>query len=364
MAENEAATTAETPVAISREERHSTDYAADRITGLLSGAETPTEEPGDEPSAPSVQAAEEVSAEEVGAEQPETETATSESDDAPTEPEDKPELPSTIEELAQAFEAEPERFNDLKVKAKIDGEDVEVTLSEALAGYQRTADYTRKTTELSEQRQHFESAVTEAEAELRTRAQSLASRTLALKSLVVGKEPNWSALLNDPDPRKYQQAKHRWEAANQAFTQAEQTARAELQRVQAQQQEQFTKHLQTEHQKMVTTWPELADPSGPQANQIRSYLKERGFSEQDINGIADSRMIGVVLDAIKAHAVNAAQPSKKLVKPKPTRTVKPSAPATGADAKADKLAAARRNARRNPKDMRAAGDRILAILGD
>lgn len=41
---------------------------------------------------------------------------------------------------------------------KVDGETVEVTLKEALAGYQRQADYTRKMQALSEERKQFEEA--------------------------------------------------------------------------------------------------------------------------------------------------------------------------------------------------------------
>jgi hypothetical protein len=46
------------------------------------------------------------------------------------------------------------------VRVKVDGEDVEVPLPEALAGYSRTADYTRKTQELAAQRQQAEYALT------------------------------------------------------------------------------------------------------------------------------------------------------------------------------------------------------------
>ena len=46
------------------------------------------------------------------------------------------------------------------VRVKVDGEDEEVPLAEALTGYSRTADYTRKTQELAEQRQQAEYALT------------------------------------------------------------------------------------------------------------------------------------------------------------------------------------------------------------
>lgn len=47
-------------------------------------------------------------------------------------------------------------FANHYVTIKVDGEDVKVPLSEALAGYSRQADYTRKTQELAEQRQQLQ----------------------------------------------------------------------------------------------------------------------------------------------------------------------------------------------------------------
>lgn len=68
----------------------------------------------------------------------------------------------------QAPPPEPERSyleldDDLAnryVRVKVDGEDVEVPLQEALSGYSRTADYTRKTQDLANQRQQAEYALT------------------------------------------------------------------------------------------------------------------------------------------------------------------------------------------------------------
>ena len=69
-----------------------------------------------------------------------------------------------VEELGEAgVIEEPELFdftqyNDKFVKLQVDGEEVQVPLQEALAGYQRQADYTRKTQELSEQKKQVQYA--------------------------------------------------------------------------------------------------------------------------------------------------------------------------------------------------------------
>lgn len=57
-----------------------------------------------------------------------------------------------------------EEYGSKTVVIKVDGEMVEVPLSEALAGYQRQSDYTRKTQELSKQKQDVQTASALAEA--------------------------------------------------------------------------------------------------------------------------------------------------------------------------------------------------------
>jgi len=55
---------------------------------------------------------------------------------------------------------DPTEYADRYVPVKVGGETLEVPLREALDGYSRTADYTRKTQELAQQRQQAEYALT------------------------------------------------------------------------------------------------------------------------------------------------------------------------------------------------------------
>lgn len=55
-------------------------------------------------------------------------------------------------------------FGDKYVKLKVDGEELDVPFKEALSGYQRQADYTRKTQELASQRESLQHAATLAQA--------------------------------------------------------------------------------------------------------------------------------------------------------------------------------------------------------
>lgn len=60
---------------------------------------------------------------------------------------------------AEDFDApilDVDQYSDHYITVKVDGEDVRVPLSEAIAGYSRQADYTRKTQELATQKQELQ----------------------------------------------------------------------------------------------------------------------------------------------------------------------------------------------------------------
>jgi hypothetical protein len=81
---------------------------------------------------------------------------------------ENPVVDGQVEESIQVAEAPAEeevdlfdytQFADNKVKLQVDGEEIIVPLAEAIAGYQRQADYTRKTQEVSEQRKQAQFGV-------------------------------------------------------------------------------------------------------------------------------------------------------------------------------------------------------------
>lgn len=70
--------------------------------------------------------------------------------------------PDSSEDYAAAESSilDIDQYSSYEVPVKIDGEELRVPLSEAIAGYQRQADYTRKTQELAEQKQALQFAAT------------------------------------------------------------------------------------------------------------------------------------------------------------------------------------------------------------
>jgi hypothetical protein len=106
-----------------------------------------------------------------------------------------------------------DEYADKPVKLNVAGEEIDVPLKEALAGYQRQADYTRKTQELSEQRKQvqFGSALQEA-------LQNDPKSTLELLKQHYGLEEQQSSedeLLLDPVEKQYRQLESRMKAFEQ-----------------------------------------------------------------------------------------------------------------------------------------------------
>ena len=115
-----------------------------------------------------------------------------------------------------------DEYGDKYVSVSVGGEDIRVPLKEALSGYQRQADYTRKTQELGEQRRQVQFG-----AALQEALQNDPQGTLSLLSqhYGVGQQPSEEEeLYMDPVEKQYRQL----ESRVQAFEQEK--ARAELER--------------------------------------------------------------------------------------------------------------------------------------
>jgi predicted metal-dependent hydrolase len=125
------------------------------------------------------------------------------------------EVTDVVESLSEAeIELLPvDEFGDKYVSVQVNGEDVKVPLKEALSGYQRQADYTRKTQELSEQRRQVQFG-----AALQEALQSDPEKTLELLSQHYGINKSISAeeeLDLDPVEKQYRHLEQRVQAFEQ-----------------------------------------------------------------------------------------------------------------------------------------------------
>ena len=119
-----------------------------------------------------------------------------------------------------------DEYGDKYVSVSVGGEDIRVPLKEALSGYQRQADYTRKTQELSEQRKQVQFG-----AALQEALQNDPNGTLALLSQHYGvaQQPSEEEeLYMDPVEKQYRQLDQRLAAFEQqkAMDQLEKTVQS------------------------------------------------------------------------------------------------------------------------------------------
>lgn len=150
--------------------------------------------------------------------------------DTPTE-----EVVDTSAAGQEAVTAEPEvpvlpidDYADYRVPVKIDGEEQLVPLADAIGGYQRQADYTRKTQEVAQMREQLETAAALQQALEDNPAQTLAILQAIYKDADVEAA---EAEMLDPQEARLRQLETWYEAEQQRATEAQ--VQAELDRIHA-----------------------------------------------------------------------------------------------------------------------------------
>ena len=157
--------------------------------------------------------------------------ATDPAEDEPNPDEGTPEGTEEADQFAKLLAANP----DLKVKIKVNGETIEVPLSELPNGYSRTEDYKAKTTAVAEERRAIEAQKAALEPTLKAQyANQLEEATNLFAQfdpvLSEARQIDWEALKKH-DPAAYVQAQDTVQAridAIQHMTQQVERTRAEI----------------------------------------------------------------------------------------------------------------------------------------
>ena len=181
---------------------------------------------------------------------------------------------------------------------KVDGEEQEVTLDELRNGYQRQADYTRKSQALAEQRKAYEANLQAIQSEREQYSQALQMMVAQQKNELSQYENiDWKTLKED-DPMEYTEKRLEFQEARDKIARVQQ----EQQRVAAEQQQrvqqQLSEIMQTEFTKLKEALPAYVDPSSNLKNELRDYGLSLGFSQQDLDSISDHRVVLVLHKAM------------------------------------------------------------------
>lgn len=248
-----------------------------------------------------------------------------------------------LEEEAPEEQPEPEAEtteDDPLVKIKVNGEEIEVPLSELKNGYQRQADYTRKTMEVAEQRKQAEAEAQKATQE-RTQYQQNLQRMQAQLEVALQEHQSldWEQLIQT-DPQEYLRQKHLFEQRQAAWqqNQQEQYRLSQIEQAQEiQRRQDYIKHQQAE---LLAKLPEWSDPKKAQAESaaIRSYLLEQGYTADVVDNLAEANMVVTARKAMLYDQMIAkAQATQKKVAALPTKVEKPG---TGANPGLDRRTSA------------------------
>jgi hypothetical protein len=279
------------------------------------------------------QAFEALLAEESGEQAPEKAQAETDeveaSGDVEAEAGEQGEVPEEVEASSESDESEESKQPDEPptFTVKIDGKEEAVPLDELLKGYQRTADYTRKTQALAEQRKAAEAELNAVREERATYSQLLTALQQQLQQQQ--ESPVDMERLYREDPiewvRQTELARQRSEklAASQA----------ELQRLNTLQQQEVQRAMQArlkeEASLLVSAIPEWRDEKTAKAEKsalIEFGVKE-GFTPDDLKGVVDHRVVKVLRKAMMFDQIMSKQQSIKpnVVAPK-AKTVAPGNP--------------------------------------
>ena len=290
-----------------KEAQTDVDKAANAVFGLLNPKE---EEEIGKSEAPK---------EEIKQDSPEPQNEESETDQ-PQEQEIKEEesQEETSEDVSQDEEQsdvqeKPDSTEEQLHKVKVAGQEFDVTLDELRNGYQRDADYRRKTEELSNDRKNFQSESEKQRLDYSQKLNEL-NQSLSIAQQDLNAEINSADLdkLYDEDPTEAARVERKLKKKQDALNQS-------LQKAQAEQKQQFETFLQDQQRKLVSKMPEFSDPakaSSLKAN-MKNTLNNYGFNDQEVAQVYDHRIVMLVNDAMKYRSMQNSKPNlaKKISKP-------------------------------------------------
>ena len=239
------------------------------------------------------------------------------SEETPAEASDE-----SAEEQAEASEEEQ------TVTIKIDGKDVEVPITELKNGYQRQADYTRKTMEVAEQRKAADADLSNIAAERMELQASLAKAQAVLESsLETQKNIDWENLIRN-DPNEYLLQKHLFDQRQADLRQNLQDQSQISQKISQDQQQNYQNYLAKQQDELLAKLPSWKNPEVAKAEKlaIREYLLTNGFDQKQVDTVADAKAVQLALKAMKYdEMISKASVATKQVQKLPTKVEKPSA---------------------------------------
>jgi hypothetical protein len=271
----------------------------------------------------------------------------SEGETSEADAENQVELPQSIEQLAESMGVDVTTLLSMKARAKIDGQESEVALADLLKSYQLEGHLNKKSMALSEQKKAFEDQARQAHEAINQQMQN-ANGLLQYVQQELYRDfqaVNWDEL-RQVDPAEYAAKMQDFKNRESQLNIYQQNIAAHSQKLMHEQQskqgELYKQVLQHETDALLNALPEWRDTEkGKQERQqLRDYLTNTGYTQQELSQVLDHRSIVV---ARKAMLYDALMKSKPAVEKKVTnlpKYVKPGAVKSKGDLRSEKNQAA------------------------
>ena len=224
---------------------------------------------------------------------------------------------TSVEEEAPVENAIEEQETDL-YQVTVNGEKIDVNLEELKAGYQKDADYRRKTEELALQKRELKAEEERLKTQYSTKFDDLNSLVATLNA-EINNDISSKELdqLWEEDPTEAAKVDRKIRKRKETLTNAQK-------KLQQQKQVQFQETVAKENQRLALKYPELFDPVKGHAlrQNMTNYLLTKGFQIPEISSIYDSRQFDIIFDALNFQNNKTLKPTLVNKKVKPSKVVK------------------------------------------
>tara|TARA_Y100000004_G_scaffold59728_1_gene66598 strand:- start:119 stop:1111 length:993 start_codon:yes stop_codon:yes gene_type:complete len=257
----------------------------------------------------------------------ESEAKAEDNQEVQQQPEAQPEQEAPVqEEASEDLNAENEQETNLH-QVIVNGEKIDVDLEELKAGYQKDADYRRKTEELAIEKRELKAEEDRLKNQYSTKMDDINNLVVTLNA-EINNDLNSKELdrLWEEDPTEAAKVDRRIQKRKNTIQQAQQKLREH-------QQSQFQEILREEQKKLHLRHPEIADPirGATVKSNIMNYLSSKGFSNEDVSRIYDSRYFDVIMDGMNFQKTKSVKPNLVSKKVKPSKVVKSGVKSTKED---------------------------------
>ena len=210
------------------------------------------------------------------------------------------------------YEDDEEEPQQQLYKVRVDGEEIEVSLDEALQGYQRQKAFTKRSQEAAEMRKAAEKEAAEAKQARDYYAQQLEVVAQQIQQ-TIPQEPDWVSLAKEVTAEEYNAIRAEYDSRMTNLARVEQERQYVAQQQAAEREEELKKHLAAQRSEMLNRIPAWQDDERRNAERVKviEYARNVGFSESEVANASDARAIEILYKAMQWDNLQKKKPAAK-----------------------------------------------------